>query len=110
MAKISVICLVVVDRLQVKVEETSESSLNEQSNVASPIDVDSKVGILPPPYISAISPSSAYAAQPAFQGYGRRPSSLILKPFSSFCQPSTKPHRSYLMNRCRKFFCYLMLE
>uniref|UniRef100_A0A0N5AYP0 Homeobox domain-containing protein n=1 Tax=Syphacia muris TaxID=451379 RepID=A0A0N5AYP0_9BILA len=55
---------------QVKIEETSERSLAEQSTVSSPVDVDSKVGLLPPPYISTISPSSAYAAQPAFQGYG----------------------------------------
>ncbi|KHN75554.1 Homeobox protein OTX1 [Toxocara canis] len=58
--------------VQVKVEEGTESVLPEQTApTTSPVEIDpTKLPVIPPSYIGAISPSSAYAAQPAFpQGY-----------------------------------------
>lgn len=61
-------------QVQVKVEESAESVAQEQAvPTASPVEIDpSKLPVIPPSYIGALSPSSAYAAQPAFaQGYGK---------------------------------------
>uniref|UniRef100_A0A158Q828 Homeobox domain-containing protein n=1 Tax=Elaeophora elaphi TaxID=1147741 RepID=A0A158Q828_9BILA len=50
--------------------ERSETGTSEQR--ASPIEIDSsKLTVLPPPYFSTISPSTAYTSQTTFpQGYG----------------------------------------
>uniref|UniRef100_A0A915B6P6 Homeobox domain-containing protein n=2 Tax=Parascaris TaxID=6254 RepID=A0A915B6P6_PARUN len=61
------------EHVEVKVEESGESVAQEQAvPTASPVEIDpSKLPVIPPSYIGALSPSSAYAAQPAFaQGYG----------------------------------------